>query len=45
MRRYVAYAVGKAVASDAAGRHKGDACLRFPPSKHCDASFVGDPGD
>ena len=36
-------AFGKAVASDDAGRHKGDACLRFPPSKHCDASFVGDP--
>ena len=28
-------ACGKAVATDAAWRHKSDACLRFSPPKHC----------
>ena len=35
------FAFGNAVAPDAAGRHKGDACLRSPHAKSCD--FCGDP--
>ena len=34
------YSVGNAVASDAAGRHKGDACLRSPKN-NLDRFFFG----